>query len=172
MPHSLKQPAVRSLPPELEELCAALHHLEGLSELRGALTALPESLRAALPKCVRFNPDSYTRQIVHECDRICVMLLGWLPGQASEIHDHGGSVCALRVLQGVATERRFEIDAFGLAVERSRDDYLPGSVLGCDGADVHSLGNDPAASQPLVTLHVYRPAPRMNFYERAREVSR
>lgn len=111
-----------------------------------------------------FDPSGPARRVLHESEAIAIVLIGWLPGQASEIHDHGGSQCGLRVLRGVATEQRYEADGDGRARLVSKDRYLAGSVLCCDGTDIHRLGNAPDASEPLVTLHVYRPRPVMRVY--------
>ncbi|MCW5777152.1 MAG: cysteine dioxygenase family protein [Phycisphaeraceae bacterium] len=135
--------------------------LEGLRDL---LVTLPESL-LALGACAVFDSAGRTRRVLFESQGLSVVLCGWLPGQRSEPHDHGGSLCALRVLRGVATEARYEITQDGRAREVERDDYLPGSVLACDGSDVHALINDRGSSEPLVTLHLYRPTPLMTEYD-------
>ena len=122
---------------------------------------------ARLAGLAAFESGRYTRRVLFQDDRVSVLLLGWLPGQASEIHDHGGSACCFRVLRGVAVEGRHEVDAEGDAVEVSRDAFLPGSVLGCDGTDIHDIANEAGADEPLVTLHVYRPAPVMRYFKRA-----
>ena len=93
-----------------------------------------------------------------------IVLIVWLPGQFSPPHDHGGSTCTLRIMRGIATEQRFERVADGRVRVVEEDRYIPGSIVSCDGADIHSLGNDRTNADPLVTLHVYRPRPVMNEY--------
>lgn len=118
----------------------------------------------ALASVTEFADDHYTRRVLFQNQQVRVLLVGWLQGQASEIHDHGGSACCFRVLRGVAIEARFELNGAGHAVEVARDLFPPGSVLGCDGADIHSISCDPVADEPLVTLHIYRPAPVMRYF--------
>lgn len=153
----------KALPAEALWLARAAERCERLAEIRHLLADLPHPL-LQIAACSGFDPGHYTRRVIHEGPHATVLLLGWLPGQSSEPHDHGGSLCAFRVLRGVATESRFELNAAGHAVEVSCDTFLPGSVLGCDGSEIHAISNDPAAGDPLVTLHVYRPAPVMRTY--------
>jgi cysteine dioxygenase len=154
-----------------QALAEAAAGRRSLSDLRALLEQASEDL-LSLHEAAQFDRDRYTRKTLVQTQDVSVLLLAWLPGQTSEIHDHGGSLCTLRVLRGVATESRFELDANGLAVEVSREAYLPGAVLGCDGTDIHAMGNDGAASDPLVTLHVYTPAPVMRLHTPAKGARR
>lgn len=159
--------AVDSTSPQLAPLA---HH---------AVARLLEDLRSSPPRAAlgRVNPadfarlqprhtseEKYTRLELVATDAELVVLIVWLPGQFSQAHDHGGSRCSFRVLQGVATERRYEAvdDSHATPVEEDR--FLPGSIVSCDGDEIHAMGNDPASSEPLVTLHVYRPRPMMREY--------
>lgn len=154
---------LRALPQRLAPLADAAARCGSLEALCALLRDLPQPL-LTLAACAEFDPSQRTRRVLHQDNNISVLLLGWLPGQTTEIHDHGGSRCAFRVLRGTATESRYELDAHGLAVEVESDEFLPGSVIGCDGAEIHSMRNDRAASEPLVTLHIYKPAPEMRVY--------
>ncbi|TVQ59703.1 MAG: hypothetical protein EA379_10165 [Phycisphaerales bacterium] len=133
-------------------------------------------LRRPLPRLdlgmFTLDPDGYVRHLLHRDERFEALIIGWLPGQFSEIHDHGGAECAFRVLRGMAVERRYESVHDSLAREVSRDVYLPGSVVACVDDDIHSMGADADASDPLFTLHVYRPEPVMRVYQLAAGVKR
>lgn len=108
--------------------------------------------------------DQYARFELESSEEALIVLIVWLPGQFSPAHDHGGSTCTFRILRGIATEQRFE-RAVGDRVRLVEEDrFLPGSIVSCDGQDIHALGNDAANAEPLVTLHVYRPRPAMNEY--------
>jgi predicted metal-dependent enzyme (double-stranded beta helix superfamily) len=108
--------------------------------------------------------DRYGRREVYSDDELTVVLIVWLPGQFSVPHDHGGSACNLRVMRGVATEQRFELRKDGRVRVVEEDRFLAGSIVSCDGQDIHALGNDAESSEPLVTLHVYQPRPAMTEY--------
>ncbi len=161
-PHPI-QPGTRALPQGIPALADAASGCNTLESLTALLRDLPHAL-ASLAACAEFDPTQRTRRVLYEDITISILLLGWLPGQSTDIHDHGGSLCAFRVLRGRAIESRYELNEQGLAVEVERDEYLPGSVIGCDGTEIHSMRNDAAASDPLVTLHLYQPAPTMRTY--------
>lgn len=144
-----------------------------------ALARLLEDLRSGGPRtalarvrsqdCVleglrHAAPDRYTRFELAATTRELVVLIVWLPGQFSPAHDHGGSHCIVRILQGVATEQRYEVVGDDRVTLIEEDRFLPGSIVSCDGEDIHAMGNDEASSEPLVTLHVYRPRPLMREY--------
>jgi hypothetical protein len=88
-------------------------------------------------------------------------LLTWLPGQHTDLHDHGGSAGAFAVLDGRLTEQlpigRDEVRL----IDRG---YRTGAVRPFGPRHVHRIVNtDPV---PAVSLHVYAPAlSRMTRYE-------
>lgn len=106
----------------------------------------------------------FTRLELVSSEKELIVLIVWLPGQFSPAHDHGGSTCTFRIVRGIATEQRFERAGGDRARLVEEDRFLPGSIISCDGQDIHAIGNDPANAEPLVTLHVYRPRPEMNKY--------
>ena len=57
-----------------------------------------------LAEYVRFDPARYHRELMINADDYQILVLGWLPGQKSPIHNHRGSQCCVRVLQGTAVE--------------------------------------------------------------------
>src|SRR4051794_796477 len=100
-----------------------------LPELMRLLSAHPlgmEEVRAD----VRFDKTAYTRNILAESPFFRLMLLCWRPGQISPIHDHAGSTCAVRILQGTAHETRFELTPDGLARPTHTLVYGPDDVFG------------------------------------------
>ena len=92
-------------------------------------------------------------------DRFEVWLLGWLPGQSVELHDHGGSAAAFTVVRGSLVE--LTAVGPGSLVERQLDPG-EGRVLATDAVhDVLTMSMTPAAS-----IHVYSPAlTTMGFYD-------
>ncbi len=109
------------------------------------------------PVPLRFDPCErwYARLAVavdHE-----VWALSWLPGQGTDLHDHGGSAGAFLVVDGVLTE---EIVSAG----RLRPQCLAaGSGRRFGTHHVHMVTN--RDERPAVSVHVYRPAlTRMTRY--------
>ncbi|WP_100445040.1 cysteine dioxygenase [Glycomyces xiaoerkulensis] len=84
-------------------------------------------------------------------------LLAWLPGQGTEMHDHGGlarpAAAAVSVVSGRLTEYTVVPGAFpGLR----RTGLERGGVSTVDDRTVHAMRND--SGEPAVSLHVYSPS--------------
>jgi len=109
---------------------------------------------------VRFEDGCYCRNLVHLGPGYVALVLCWRVGQASPIHDHRGSACGLRVLQGTATEKRYRREPDGALVFTGASSYAEGQVCGTYDVDIHTMLNDQPAGRDLVTLHVYTPPMR------------
>jgi mannose-6-phosphate isomerase-like protein (cupin superfamily) len=96
-------------------------------------------------------------------------LLTWLPGQGTDLHDHGGAAGAFVVLRGELTE---ETVAGGALRARLTERVLPAGRHRAFGArHVHRVRN--AGQEPAVSLHVYAPAlTEMRRYQIERGVLR
>lgn len=147
---------LKSLGPNLtlEDLADALHSA-GLS-------------RADVEPFVKSDARSYQRYRIASSDHFEVLVMTWLPGQASSPHDHAGSKCVLQVLQGEAIESSFRIADDGyIDLEYETSIATPGISAGQD-AGIHAVRNSKTASDELVTLHIYAPPLRQfrRFVER------
>jgi mannose-6-phosphate isomerase-like protein (cupin superfamily) len=87
-----------------------------------------------------------------------VWLLSWLPGQGTELHDHGASAAAFAVLAGELTEHRMEAERLVIHPRPAgTTTWVAPGVL----HDVHGGGAGPA-----VSIHAYSPPlTRMNYYD-------
>lgn len=109
-----------------------------------------------------FDPEQrWYHRIVTAADHEA-WLLTWLPGQGTDLHDHGGSAGAFQVIQGELTEATVA-GAPGRA--RLVEHRLPAGRTRAFGArHVHRVRN--AAQVPAISLHVYSPAlERMRRFE-------
>ena len=89
----------------------------------------------------------------------------WLPGQATDLHDHGGSAGAFVVVSGTIieytmTDHADHIDHTGqprpAGGARLRPTSLPaGAGRRFDAHHIHLLGNE--GDRPAVSVHVYGP---------------
>jgi len=121
---------------------------------------------------IRFLDDEYARNLVLRTAQFELLVLCWRPGQRSTIHDHAGSLNAIRVRSGELTSRVFRPVA-GAApgsgpVELVSDVRIgPGEALvGVDRGGIHQLAD--TAGEPLVTVHVYAPPLlELNVYDTA-----
>src|SRR3954452_18302612 len=62
---------------------------------------------------IAFSEISYQRIVIHRRPSYAVLLLCWRSGQRSPIHDHAGSACGIRIIEGMATETVFATSSCG-----------------------------------------------------------
>ncbi len=119
---------------------------------------------------VHFHEDMYSRNLICRTPRFDMLVLCWLPGQASSVHDHCGSLNVTKVYRGALTSRIFSLvegPAHGAArVELSEEEVVTaGKLATVDRGQIHQLAN--TSDEPLVTVHVYaHPLKTMNVYDR------
>jgi cysteine dioxygenase len=144
-----------SLAPVLTELLARLdRHPETppLSDLADWLS-LSRIDVDDLASFVRFDDRRYARNLLCATSHWEAWLLCWRCGQYSPIHDHQGSVCALKVLRGRAREVLYELTPAGRARPTTSYELPLAFVSAQADADIHRV----IAVQELVTLHIYAP---------------
>lgn len=60
---------------------------------------------AFLERYTCFHTNHFRRKLILQNRHLCVYVIGWEPGHESEIHHHGNSLDAIRVLQGKMNHR-------------------------------------------------------------------
>ena len=81
------------------------------------------------------------------------MLLTWLPGQGTDLHDHGGSAGAFHVLSGSLTE---ETVVAGPPVRITAWELGEGAGRRFGSRHIHRITN--RSLRPAISIHVYAPA--------------
>ncbi|KAH7721334.1 cysteine dioxygenase [Aphelenchoides avenae] len=109
---------------------------------------------------VHFDEHKYTRNAVDVSNgKYNGLILCWGPGQGSPIHDHTGSHCFVKILEGSLKETRFawpEGEGEPM-VETGHDLYSKNDVTYMnDKLGLHRMEN-PSNSDNTVTLHMYFP---------------
>jgi cysteine dioxygenase len=127
-----------------------------LDELKAELADFEVGVEELAPH-VRYAERTYRRNLVRATDWYNLWVLCWRNGQRSPIHDHRGSSCAVRVLEGMMTETVFEFAPNGHVKALFSRDLAPGSVVGSEDTDLHQVSNLQAGDADLVTLHIYSP---------------
>jgi hypothetical protein len=102
------------------------------------------------PTPVRFDPVDRWYARLASADDHEVWLLSWLPGQGTDLHDHGGSAGAFLVATGGLVEQT----VVGGRLRPHRLAAGAGRRFG--PRHVHLVGNH--GTVPAVSVHVYRPA--------------
>jgi Cysteine dioxygenase type I len=112
---------------------------------------------------------------IHGDEGLDVWLISWVPGRATELHDHGGSLGALTVLSGSLNEFRWD----GRGLRRRRLDagdqagfplgwvhdvvWAPGAVAGLVPAPASPIKGP---VEPTLSVHAYSPPlTAMSYYE-------
>ena len=127
--------------------------IDRLVELLGQL----DLTRADYEHAIAFDDECYKRNILHLGEGYVALILCWRSSQASPIHDHRGSACGVRVLEGVVNEIKYDRSPAGSLSEKCRSVYPVGSVCGSYNSDIHTIANEGTEGTDLITLHVYTP---------------
>jgi hypothetical protein len=111
------------------------------------------------PVAPRFNPvDRWYHRLAEEPEYE-VWLLTWLPGQGTDLHDHGGSAGAFHVVAGTLTEDTV-LDPYALpagsAPRMTVRELGEGIGRRFGTRHIHRITN--RSGRPAVSLHVYGPA--------------
>lgn len=129
---------------------------------------------------VHYDKFKYTRNLIcnDKHSRFGLMILAWGPGQKSPIHNHNGSHCIMRVLEGSLLENLYEKKSFGSVdcgtesdlsmsqgsleiseiYEKTREtELLTGQTAYIhDEIGWHRVSNA-STTNPAVSLHLYAP---------------
>lgn len=99
-----------------------------------------------------FDVDHYTRKSLFRNDYLEIILICFSKWQSSTIHDHQGSNCVIRALEGKLLEHTF-VQTDELELEEIH--YIrKGEISGLDGFQVHQVAN---VMNETVLLNFYSP---------------
>ncbi len=155
----------------LRGLVRLIRYMDGLTS-RADLDAVERLLAQAdvrredMVEACKFSSQRYARNELAKSPWYQLLVICWRAGQASPIHDHSGSACGVRVVDGIATETQFEETQNGSGIVRpvTSKQYDRGSVCVTSDDDIHVITNDDP-KQDLITLHVYSPPLNMRYYK-------
>ncbi|MDQ2725431.1 MAG: cysteine dioxygenase family protein [Actinomycetota bacterium] len=99
---------------------------------------------------------------LHWSRSVEVWLLGWQPGQDTQVHDHGGSSGAFVVTEGTLTERYGSVERWAGGRRRH---HLRGRACWFGPDYAHNLGN--AGPGVATSVHAYSPPLSTMTYYRA-----
>jgi quercetin dioxygenase-like cupin family protein len=103
---------------------------------------------------LRYDPAERFSALVERTDDHEVWLMSWLPGQSTDLHDHGGATGAFTVVSGVLTETVMRAGV--------THDLHPGQSRVFAPNYVHRVVNN--GVDPAVSIHVYRASREMRTY--------
>lgn len=152
MPHVAPPRKLLPLIDYLEALTARAS-IEQLHELLEQTGVTSEDLR----DFIVFDAEHYRRNLVSIGPWYEILVICWLSGQRSPIHNHAKSTCGLKVLDGVCTETIFAHSRCGQVVALNSNELHAGLVTASEDEDTHQVSNLQPAGENLVTLHIYSP---------------
>ena len=100
------------------------------------------------------QPPERTWSLMAASDAFEAWVIGWPPGGAIELHDHGSSAGVVAVAAGTLTEHAVSHDR-GRVLSVTRRRVGVGSALTFPAGHVHDVVN--ADDSPAVSVHVYAP---------------
>jgi predicted metal-dependent enzyme (double-stranded beta helix superfamily) len=103
----------------------------------------------------RFDPSERWYHRLRVADDHEVWLLTWLPGQGTDLHDHGGSAGAFHVYAGTLTEDTVAQPAAGPPRITARE-LGEGAGRRFGTRHIHRIVN--RSSRPAISIHSYGPA--------------
>ena len=105
------------------------------------------------PVAPRFNPIRRWYHRLAEQPEYEVWLLTWLPGQETDLHDHGGSAGAFHVMSGSLVE---DTVTAGTPPRITGREWGEGAGRRFGNRHIHRIAN--RSGRPAISVHVYGPA--------------
>jgi len=99
------------------------------------------------------DSDSYGRKLVYLGQNFELMVMSWVEGDMSAIHDHGYAQWGAVQLFGPAEHAVFKMDEENVLTTQARWRCNPGEVLAVGHNLIHQMGN--IGETPYLTLHLY-----------------
>lgn len=144
------------------ELCNGFDAPLSEVQLRHVLEQLGKEDQAII-SLAQFDNRRYKRRSLFKSKALELLVMGWLPGQATPLHDHGSSLCGVKVLSGRGFELGFNFSTDQILVPSDISHIKVGDLIVSTCDTIHQVGN--ASDVPLVSLHVYTPPlENVNWY--------
>ena len=95
---------------------------------------------------------SYGRQLIYDGGYFEIMVMSWVPGDVSAIHDHGATQWGAVQCFGKASHWAYQLNDRVLQTQEFRE-ITPGQIVGVSHELIHQMGND--SQDSFLSLHVY-----------------
>jgi|TARA_B100001996_G_scaffold21762_1_gene17349 cysteine dioxygenase len=126
----------------------------GLDELEKKLNSIEVNI-PALRDCIGYAKTGYQRNVIKKNEFYELVAICWTPDQSTPIHDHVGSDCAFKIIDGISTETTYNLNDMGLAYPIGNREYHAGEICAAAEPDIHRISNN--SNNELINLHVYTP---------------
>jgi len=133
-------------------------------ETIGTLLRNADITRNDMVEACKFDQVSYARNRIAKSSWYDLLVICWRRGQSSPIHDHIGSACGVRVVDGIATETIYEETTPGFVKPIDTHCLGKDEVIVTSDRDIHLITNE-QKEEDLITLHLYTPPLNMQYFE-------
>jgi oxalate decarboxylase/phosphoglucose isomerase-like protein (cupin superfamily) len=96
--------------------------------------------------------ESYGRKLVFDSERFKILVMSWLSGDFTAIHNHGYTQWGSVYFFGEATHRLYENTGGKLRLI-SKEQFVDGQYAAVCGNLTHMMGNE--GKKEFITLHIY-----------------
>ena len=107
-----------------------------------------------LDKYVIFDKEKYKKNLVYRNSIYEIILIAWLPGQQTKLHDHPKNGCIMKIIEGELTEDLYTFDKIVNTTYKKNDISYIDHTIG-----KHIITNN--TNNKTVSLHIYSPP---NYY--------
>jgi cysteine dioxygenase len=93
-----------------------------------------------------------------------MLAICWRRNHTSPIHDHAGSSCAFKIVEGLARETIFKLTGPGRVRATGEQVFQQGEICASTNDHIHQVSNGSGDGSDLITLHIYSPPLHMGLY--------
>jgi hypothetical protein len=112
---------------------------------------------------IDFDSEDRWHRRIYRDGIVDVWLIGWLPEQGTQLHDHGGSSGAFTVVSGSLSEATYLASGPRAGTLRDRL-HGPDRSIGFNGDYIHDVRN--LSENPAISVHAYSPPlTSMSYYD-------
>lgn len=145
----------KSLSPKISELVDYLSSKEAfdiksISDFVSSLDFTKDDLEFC--SVIHSENDSYGRNVIAETPFFELMIVTWLPGDFSMIHNHGDANWGVVKILGGLTHRVFRLEE-ELLIQIKEEELCQGDIRLVSNELIHQMGNSTGA--PVLSLHIY-----------------
>ena len=123
-----------------------------------------------LERYLHYQPEHYTRNLVHKSEAFEILVICWGSGQQAPIHGHEGELCWARVERGTPQFTNYDLVSESPLQLKLLNDAVDGIEGYLDGpADLHAVENCLGFGADAASVHVYsRPYAECDIYDLVR----
>lgn len=148
--------SIHNLPDSLKHLIFLLSQTKNLTsrQVHQSLQQAQIQQRDLMPWATFDHPvnHSYGRQLVYDGGYFEIMVMSWLPGDVSAIHDHGATQWGAVQCFGKASHWAYQLNDNLLQTQEFRQ-FSPGQIVRVSHELIHQMGN--YSQDAFLSLHVY-----------------